>query len=68
MALLARDECLHQLGLRGEVHTNCGGVIMNIFKQTLPLALATVKYHDVASIGEVGHMGVGSNLIPWVIL
>ncbi len=41
---------------------------INSFKQALPLAVATAEYFDVVGIGEVGHMDVGSNLNPWVIL
>ncbi len=32
------------------------------------LAVATAECCNVVGIGEVGHMDVGSNLNPWVIL
>ncbi len=38
------------------------------FKQALQLSLATAQDRDVVGIGEVGHINVGSNLNPWVIL
>ncbi len=67
--LLTRDEGRHYLGLRGvNVHADCGGVVVNSFKQALHISVATTQGHDVTGIGEVGHMGVGSNLNPWVIM
>ncbi len=41
--------------------------MVNSFKQALHLSVATAEDHDVVSVGEVGHMDVGSNLNPWVI-
>ncbi len=38
------------------------------FKQALHLAVSAAEYNHVVGIGEVGHMDVGSNLNPWVIL
>ncbi len=36
----------------------------NSFKQALHFSVAAAEYYDV----EIGHMGVGFNLNPWVIL
>ncbi len=41
---------------------------INSIKQALHRAVAAAEYRDVVGIGEVGHMDVGSNLNPWVIL
>ncbi len=49
-------------------HADCGGVTINSFKQAVLLAVATAEYYDAVGVGEVGHMGVGSNLNPWVML
>ncbi len=57
--LLTRDECVN-------VHADCGGVEVNIFKQALHLSVATAEDHDVVGRGEVGHVDFGSNLNPWV--
>ncbi len=36
MALLTRDACRHQLGVGSvNAHTDCGGVVINCFKQSL---------------------------------
>ncbi len=50
------------------MHADCGGVVVNIFKQAVHLSVATAEDHDVVGIGEVGHMGFGSNLIQGPIL
>ncbi len=44
------------------MHTDCGGVAINSFKQTLHLYIATAEYYDVVSVGEVGHMYIGSKI------
>ncbi len=62
MALLARDECLHYLGLRGvNAHTDCGGIAVNSSKQALHLSVATAEDHNVVGKVEAGHMGVSYN-------
>ncbi len=50
------------------MHAHCGGVAINSFKQALHLAVVTAEYNKVIGIGEVGHMDVGSNRTPSVIL
>ncbi len=44
------------------------GVAINSFKQALHLAVAAAEYYEIVGIGEIRHMGVSSNLNPWVIL
>ncbi len=70
MALLTRDhQGLHHIGLRGvNVHVNNDSFVVSSFKQALHLSVAIAEDHDVVGIDEVGHMDVGSNLSPWVIL
>ncbi len=35
---------------------------INSFKQTVHLYIATAEYYDVVSVGEVGHMYIGSKI------
>ncbi len=43
LALLPRDECLHHLGFESaNVHADCGGVVVNYFKQVLHLPVVVV--------------------------
>ncbi len=64
-----KDECWHHLGLRGvNAHTKCGDVAVNSFKQALHLSVAYAVNHNVVGSGKVGHMDVGLNRNPWVIL
>ncbi len=48
LALLTRDRCRYDLGLRSaSVHTDYSGVADNSSKQTLHLAVATAQDHGV---------------------
>ncbi len=69
LTLSIRDKCFYHLDLRGvNAAADCGGMVINSFKQVLYLSIANTHGHNVVGIGEVGLMDLGSNLNPWVIL
>ncbi len=46
------------------MHANCGGAVVNSFKQAVHLSIATAEDHDVVGIGEVGYMDTSLNALP----
>ncbi len=39
---------------------DCGGVVVNCFKQVSGSPVAVAEEHDIVDISEVGHKDVGS--------